>query len=302
MKYLIPCLIVVCTIAYLIQKDDSIPERTVVVNPCSAYVGKVKTGEISIRLLILKHCPDQIANQDANQALQAANVAASKGLSIKDIGNFHINKEGQTSGIAVVWGEKLDDLQGLKQFVKEQSQIGAEQGDTLIVYTIGHGGGDGGLMRIGQRRGIMRVLAEVAEENEQEILWWQLSCHAAAGLPAISSLTEKQQEFFSMTASSPANELSYFATQGPQMQKLFVAMAEQHTEIDPNQDSIITAGELKAFMIKHFGQKRGQLVYARSEDEPIFGLLGGLANRIPIIDRNNPQAEYPKNYIPRPHR
>lgn len=271
------------------------------------YVGNVDLDCMSIRVLILKHCPDAIANTDANQALQAVDLAASKGLSIESIGNFHINKDGFSEGVAagssVVLGQKipLDDLNGLKNFISEQMKIGAKPGDTIIVYTIGHGGGDGGLMRLGQREGLMHAIADAAEENDQETFWWQLSCHADAKLPKISTLPERQQELFSMSASSPANEVSYFTTQGKQMKILFTALAEKSTAIDPDQDGVVTVGELKNFMIENFGQKRGSLIYGKSPDEPVFGLLGGLANKIPVIDHNNTQGTY-KNYIPVPRK
>ncbi len=249
----------------------------------------------------MKHCPDSIANVDANQAIQAVNLANSKGLTIESIGNYHINKEGRTQeSVAVSLGDRINinDLEGLQKFVSEQMKIGAKTGDTLIVYTIGHGGGDGGLMRLGQRGNLMYALAAAAEENDQEVFWWQLSCHAAAELPTIAQLPERQQYLFSMVASSTAHELSYFSTQGQQMEIVFSALAEKNAEIDPDKDGIITGGELKTFMISKFGQKRGSLVYARSDDEPIFGFYG-LFNKIPIIDRNNPQGNY-KNYIPIP--
>jgi hypothetical protein len=157
-------------------------------------------------------------------------------------------------------------------------------------------------MRLGQRAGLIKIFAEAAEENNQKTFWWQLSCYAASGLSPISNLTEKQQELFAMSASSVAEESSYFLTQGAQMKIVFAAMAEKSVEIDPNQDEIITAGELKSFMQKKFGEKRGSLIYAQSPDEPLFDLAGKLARKIPIIDRNNPQGSYPKDYLPMPKR
>lgn len=261
----------------------------------SEFIGKVRLNDnISIRILMLKHCPDAVADGDSALALQAANLAKSKGLNIRDIGDYRIDKEGKTQRVA--WGETYD-LEGLKQFVGEQMKVGAKEGDTVIVFTIGHGGKDGGLMRLGQREGVMKMLAEVAEENNQETFWWQLSCYAASQLPPISSLTERQQELFAMSASSTASEESYFGSEGKQMQEVFVAMAEKSVELDADQDEVVTAGELGAFMTKRFGAKRGGLIYARSQDEPIFGLVGGLANQIPIVDRNNPQGKYPRDYI-----
>lgn len=269
----------------------------------SPYVGKVKAryDSVAIRLLILKHCPDDIADIDAGEAVQAVDVAKTKGLTIQTIGNYRVDKEGKTNRMA--WGKKvsLDDLQGLKNFISEQMKVGAEPGDTIIVYTIGHGSGSGSLMRLGQREKLFRAIAEAAEENDQETFWWQLSCHAAARLPSIDTLNERQQELFAMSASSTASELSYFKTQGKIFSAVFDAMAAKSPELDQDEDEIITAGELSQFIGKRFSQKRGDLVFARSKDEPIFG-YNGLANQIPIRDRNNPQGDYPKDYIPRPKR
>lgn len=259
----------------------------------SPYVGQVRfESGISIRLLVLKHCPDSVANTDANEAVQAAQFAASKGLSIQSIGNFHINKDGKTNGF--VWSEKFD-LTGLKKFVSEQMKVNAKPGDTFVIYTLGHGSGNGSVMRLGQREGIMKMLAEAAEENEQHTFWWQLSCHAGVKLPPISTLTERQQELFSMTASS-GSELSYFRTQGAIMKKVFGAIAEKSPAIDPDGDEIITAGELRAFITKEFGKKRGDLVFARSDDHPVFGNIP-VASRIPIVDRLGPQETYPRDYV-----
>ena len=266
------------------------------------FICKVKLDDqVSIRLLILKHAPDEIANLDGDFAVVAANVGSTKGLSIEEIGNFHINKQGRTNE-SLVYSKVFNDLEGLKQFIKEQAKVGAKDDDTLMVYTIGHGGGDGSLMRLGQRAGLMRILAEVSEENQQRIFWWQLSCHAAASLPSVNTLTEEQKPLFSMTASSPANEVSYFNTQSQLMEKMFVALAEKNKSIDPDQDGNVDAGELKDFMIKNYGQKRGSLMYAADPKQIVFGLNGGLANKIPIIDRNNTQKDYPKYYIPFPNK
>ena len=262
------------------------------------YVYRVSVDDqISIRFLILKHAPDQIANEDGDFAIRAMNVGVNKGLAIKDIGNFHINSQGRTNES---WSEPYSDLEGLKSFINKQAKIGAREGDTLMVYTIGHGGGDGNLMRLGQRKNLMKVLAEVAEENDQKIFWWQLSCHAAANLPSPTTLTEAQQPLFSMTASSPANELSWSNTQAQLMQKMFVSLADKNTDIDPDQDGDVTAEELKNFMIRNYGHKRGSLMYAADPQQVIFGIGRTLANKIPIVDKNNPQGEYPKDYIPFP--
>lgn len=258
------------------------------------FVGRVVLPSLSIRLLVLKHCPDDIADTDSNEAIEAANLASQKGLTIRDIGNFHINKDGQTESKLVFHKLRfgLDDLAGLKSFISEQMKQDAQPGDTLVIYTIGHGGQDG-VMRLGKRDQLMRIIAAAAEENNQETFWWQLSCHAAGGLPPIASLTQRQQELFAMSASSPANKLSYFCTQGDQMEKVFCAIADRSIDID--QDDVVTAGELKTFMIREYGQTRGNLIFARQDDEPIFGRL---MNRIPIVNLLNPKMVIPVEFIP----
>jgi len=300
-KFIITIFAVLTCVGCTQQKPTASVGVIRTVNP-GQFICRVKLDDqVSIRLLILKHAPDDIANLDGNFALKAANVGSAKGLTIKDIGNFHIDKKGKTNE-SLVYSKVYNDLDGLKRFINEQAKVGAIDGDTLMVYTIGHGGGggDGSLMRLGQRSGLMRILAEVAEENDQKIFWWQLSCHAAASLPSVTTLTEEQQPLFSMTASSPANELSYFNTQGQLMQKMFEALAEKNTDIDPDRDGNVDAQELKDFMVRNYGEKRGSLMYAADPKQVIFGLGGGLANKIPIIDRNNPQKDYPKDYIPFP--
>lgn len=264
------------------------------------YVGTVRFDSISIRLIVLKHCFESIADADAQDAIQAANLAESKGLNIKDIGNHYITKDGQTEKRRRLTWDQQVTFQNLKEFVSEQMKIDAEPGDTFVIYTIGHGSGDGSLQYVGQRKILSDAFAAAAAENQQETLWWQLSCHAAAKLPKISDYDEDAQENFSMLASSPANKVSYFRTQGEQMEKVFGAIADKSREIDPNEDEVIVAKEFSDFLDKHISQGRGDLFYARSEEEVIFGY--NLANAIPIQDRNNPQGEYPRNYIPVPRR
>ena len=44
------------------------------------------------------------------------------------------------------------------------------------------------------------------------------------------------------------------------------------------------------------------VVYAEPDLFPAKAGRGGLANKIPIVDRNNPQGDYPPNYIPQPQK
>jgi hypothetical protein len=239
---------------------------------------------VKIRLLVLKHSREQMADDDANLAVHAATNAASRGLAIQVIGN-----------------EYATTLNQMESWVKKKVQEKAESGDTLIIHTIGHGHPDGSLAGIGQRANLMKVFAEVAEAYQQEIMWWQLSCHAAAGLPSIKDLTDEQQNHFTNLASSTANQISPAVEQGRIMEKLFMALADGGNNVDPNGDGTITAGELRDFLNKLDGRRRGDLLFAKNAEQPIFGHVM-LIRLIPIIDRNGSQQTYPKDYIPLPRK
>ena len=65
--------------------------------PGKEYIGKVKMDGVSIRLLVLKHTFEQMANDDARLAIDAANLARTNGLTIKDIGEHNIGPNGQVN-------------------------------------------------------------------------------------------------------------------------------------------------------------------------------------------------------------
>lgn len=241
-----------------------------------------KTGPVKIRLLIVKHCHERMADDDANLASQAASRAASKGLDIKVIGNTYADSIGE-----------------FQQIIERDVKKEAVPGDTLIVHTIGHGFPNGSIQFLGPRSGVAKVLADAAGKNSQEILWWQLSCYAASQLPKIDSYPDDQQRLFSEIASSTPGQTSPTREQAGIMGKVFDALATNDRSIDPNGDQVITAGELRGFLNGLDGRRRGDLLFARSHDEALFGQMM-LVRMIPIIDRNNPQGRYPDNYIPLP--
>jgi hypothetical protein len=259
-------------------------------NVTEHYVGKVSlnSGQ-SVRLLILKHCFEGIADSESDGVVKAANLAASKGLSIRDLGRHQVNINGLNERL--VWGTRVK-MSGLKDFVSQQMKISAEAGDTIVIYTTGHGSAGGSLMILGPRKEVFKALVEAAEENNQETLWWQSSCYACAGLPSIDSLTPKQKTLFSMIASSPANETSTWHDQTPLMEKLFVGLATNDPNLDSNRDGIVTAGEISQFLNK-------DEVFASTPDEPIFGFWN-YANLIPIFNRYGIPYNTPDNYIPLP--
>lgn len=266
---------------------------------------------IKIRLLALKHSKENIADIDANLAMSSVQIAKGKGLDISGIGNHFINKDGRlqvllldslisANGIGLRNGIEIQDQASLQEFISQQMKINAIPGDTVIVFTIGHGGPNGQLHNIGQRSVLMNAIAGAAEENNQRVLWWQLSCYASASLPPISSLTERQQRLLSMIASSNATTESGVGIQGRIMEKVFNALAEKDKNIDPNQDNVITAEELSNFL-KNSSYRAAQDISSRVIAVNInFAIFGRRSLDIPVIDRNNPQSKYPEDYVPFP--
>ena len=248
------------------------------------YVGKVNISGVSIRLLILKHCFQQMADDDAGLVIQGANLAATKGLDIRDIGNYYINSNGKTDRL---WGEKYS-LGKLKDFVSQQMKVNAQPGDTLIIFTVGHGSNNGYLQDLGERKEVMEAFAAAAAENHQETIWWQLSCYASADLPNISSLTPEQQELFSVVASSDARTESPAYVEGKIMQKFFVNLAENFKSVDTNNDGMITAEEMSAVI-------PNRKLFSKSGKQILFGF--SWARLLPIIDHNSENREYSKDFI-----
>lgn len=266
---------------------------------------------IKIRLLALKHSKENIADIDANLAMSSVQIAKSKGLEIRGIGNHFINKDGRlqvlflnslisTNRIDLRDSIEIQEQTKLQEFISNQMKIDAVPGDTVIVFTIGHGAPNGQLHNIGQRSILMNAIAGAAEENNQRVLWWQLSCYASASLPSISSLPENQQRLLSMIASSNATTESGVGIQGRIMEKVFNAIAEKDKNIDPNQDNVITAEELSNFL-KNSSYRAAQDISSRVIAVNInYAIFGRKNLDIPVIDRNNPQSKYPEDYVPVP--
>jgi len=247
----------------------------------------------NIRVLALKHSKEQMAQGDEDLAFRGIQEAKSKGLHIEAIGGHWVNKDGIMRVKILNFDWNIDKF---REFVSQEMKTDAEQGDTVVVFTIGHGARSGYLDNLGQRSEVLEAIAQAAEENDQRTLWWQLSCHATAGLPNINTLSEKQQELLTISASSSAERQSPAGVEGKIMGSVFNAIAEKSSAIDPNHDDQIIAKELKNFLAT---QGRGELFFASTENQMVFGGKD-LANQIPIIDRNNPQGEYPPGYIPVP--
>lgn len=246
-----------------------------------------QAAEPAIRMLILKHSREHMADGDANLAIQAVKKAADKGLKIKVVGNHFVDGRLMTFHYVM-------NVATIQDLLEQNISSEASSGDTLIVFTIGHGFTSGGLDNIGQRKDVMKVLANAAGKHRQKILWWQLSCHACAGLPDISTLPPDQQELFSIVASSSASDTSAAGVQGRIMEKVFVAMAEKSTKIDPDGNGIITAAKLSSFL-NGVSSGMGSRVFSVNQNFRIFGKR--TVPKLPIIDRNNQQGKYDEEYI-----
>lgn len=265
--------------------------QEIMLKPCSvSTVGKIELEDVSIRMLILRHCSDREVVPETTEVFEAVDIGKNKGLDIKTLGDFRITPNG---------GRLIRNkvaLEGLKDFLDQQIKVDAVYGDTIIIFTTGHGGGGGELVEIGQRKDFLKIVAEVAEKNNQETIWWASNCHASARLPLIDTLNEKQQELVSVEPTSTARELSWFGDEGDVFRALFSIMAEKPKEIDLNQDLIIDAGELKKVLNK-IKKGRGDLFLAKNLEEPIFGLKQGIARKIKIIDKT--EGILTEDYIPR---
>jgi len=249
----------------------------------------------NIRLLCIKHSREHMADGDANLAIKATQKASEKGLNIKVVGNHFV--DGRYMGLQNADPETIEriySIETLSQYLNQYIKTEATPGDTLILFTIGHGFRDGSLDNMGHRSDVLKVIADIAEKNNQKIFWWQLSCYASAGLPDIGSLSPRQQELITIFATSSASETSAAYVQGNIMAKIFNAMAEKSSAIDPNGDGKITAKELRVFMNTINGSY-GSRVHAKSGDFTMFGKSG--VPLLPIVDRNNPQGKYPEDYV-----
>jgi hypothetical protein len=209
--------------------------------PCGCAAGGVcdcKAGRT--RVLIVRHAAEPMASKDAKDARR------------------RIERAGGFTVVGNVYCGSADALQ--QAVAAAASDCGPE--DTLIVHTIGHGHGDGSLMALGQREGVFRRMARVAAERKRRVVWWQLSCHAAAGLPSVADLPDDQRRFFSVVASSPAEFGSGCGVQSAILGKLSAEMAAGGGDVDANHDGVVTPDELAAWLDRLGGPPRGKLVFA----------------------------------------
>jgi hypothetical protein len=229
---------------------------------------------IDIRLLILKHSPEStdLCNEDADLAVSAVNSAKTKGLAIQCIGNYFCTEPARTQPCTLFRSPRKnqvrlsstgneefnrllryngeDKMGKFQDFVSQYMNTAKKAHDTLIIFTIGHGFPSGDLDNLGPRPQVMQALANAAGENYQRVIWWELACHACAGLPDIKTLSSEQQRLFAIVTSSDAEEESSDGVQGKIMDKVFQALIAHDTSLDVNGDGLITGEGLNAFFQK----------------------------------------------------
>jgi hypothetical protein len=233
-------------------------------------------SQISIRVLVLKHSKEKMADDDAKMVMDSINKACANNLDVKTIGDHWIN-EVKKIRVSVV---EYDEMSNLKEFVSERLSVGARPRDTVIIFTVGHGSPSGYLHNIGSRTEMQKALAEAAEENNQKVLWWQLSCYAAANLPLLGSLEPNQRSLFSVLNTSDSKTPSPAYIEAGIMEKLFSGMINSDSELDRDHNMEITGLEFASYM-NSIKRGRGDLLRMYDIHAPLFGL--SKANQIPIV-------------------
>lgn len=231
--------------------------------------------EMPIRVLILKHSKEKMADDDAKLVLKAVEKASGQNLDVQAVGDHFVNN---TKRIRIALHE-YDEIANLRDFISEQFRNNACPDATFILFTVGHGSPSGGLDNLGQRAQLQTAIAEAAEENEQRVLWWQLSCYSAAKLPPIDTLTPRQQELLSVLNTSDEKTPSPAYIEGDIMEKMFASMINGEMDSDGNGE--ISGDEFRVKM-NQIKKGRGDLFRSRDMSDPLFGV--NLANRFVVFD------------------
>lgn len=253
----------------------------------------VALNNISIRVLILKHSNEKMADDDAKMVVNAVNKATNDDLDVIEIGNHFIH-ETKKIRIAIC---NYAEIPNLRAFISDKLKVNKTPNDTVIVFTVGHGSTSGYLHNLGERSELQKAIAEAAEENDQKVLWWQLSCYSAARLPPIETLTPRQQELLSVLNTSDEKTPSPAYVEGKIMEQLFSAMAQNSNELDVDQNWEITGIELRDYLDK-VKKGRGSLLRTFNFHDSIFGI--NLANRILILDHTSQKSQQIPGFIPMP--
>ena len=237
-----------------------------------------------VRIIVIRHTTDAMAVHDTRQLRKAMAAAKSAGLRIG-----LITDEIEISG-ELTKADRKRLRSGLLAMVKKH----AKPHRTIIIHTIGHGF-TGGLEHWGPRKPVFDMLQGLAIATGQRVVWWQLSCHAQAGLPEKSDT-----RLFTVVSSCPAGANSTPDHQAENMGRVFLALAGkaparrvrkywqggrwavdgkhyaagwymEDAELDANRDGKVTVAELRAFLNSLGEQKWGDLVTHGGEDAAVFG-------------------------------
>lgn len=244
-----------------------------------------------IRVLILKHSNERMASDDAKLVLEAIAKAAKEDLDISAVGDHFIHETKKIRVFLCGYDEKIENL---KEFISEQMRLSATKDSTFIVFTVGHGSPSGNLHNLGERSELQKAIAEAAEENDQKVLWWQLSCYSAADLPPIESLSLKQRKLLSVLNTSDEKSESAAYIEGGIMEKMFESMISEDMDLDGNQE--IDGYEFKIKM-NEIKKGRGDLFRTNDMSAPLFGVSE--ANKIVIVDVAKGEI-VPRGFIPHP--
>ncbi|HLW67833.1 MAG TPA: hypothetical protein VKS79_21120 [Gemmataceae bacterium] len=160
------------------------------------------------RLLVIAHDDSWFATQDTNDAVNAA-----KENHIPVVGTFQ-----SVRVPAARWSDEW--LDGL-------ASKDARPGDTLIVFTVGHGAREGFLYGLGARQWVVNRLATMAVRNKQRVLWWQLSCHAGAGLEYYDQQPYEVTQWLTIFCASPAAYVAWSGEEAGLMRRLFARLRER---------------------------------------------------------------------------
>lgn len=244
-----------------------------------------------IRVLILKHSREKMADDDAKMVESAIKKASEQMLDVASIGNHFINETKKIRVSLKEWSE----IENLKEFMSDQIRNNKTPDSTLILFTVGHGSPSGGLHNLGKREEMQKAIAEAAEENDQRILWWQLSCYAEAKLPPIDSLSDRQKELVSVLNTSDERTPSPAYIEGKIMEQMFASMSSGEMDADGNEEISGLEFEQKMNNIK---KGRGNLFRMYDRHAPLFGI--SFANRLPIFESRSGKLEINHKFIPMP--
>jgi hypothetical protein len=207
-----------------------------------------------IRILMLRHDFDGATALDIDMTYGAVvHAIKEQQLPVEVIGSY---------------GWISNDLTALSPWLVPLMKEKATPGDTLIIYTAGHGTPNhelnswpaNHLVGLGPRRDVCEAIAAASDQTGQRVIWWQLSCFAASGLPDCNKWTPARRKRFCVMNSSAADAPSRAGAQSFVLARVLAALADGR--MDLNDDGIIDANEMRASLNATRSDPRGRLLHA----------------------------------------